>query len=77
MITGLATFIGGAAHTLPFLIGDVDRALAIAYVVVAVELVLIAFVRRRYLRVSLGGSLVQVTLGGALVAVVGVAIGSG
>ena len=77
VITGLATFVGGAAHTLPFLIGDVDRALAIAYVVVAVELVLIAFVRRRYLRVSLGGSLVQVTLGGALVAVVGVAIGSG
>ena len=77
VITGLATFIGGAAHTLPFLIGDVDRALAIAYVVVAVELVLVAFVRRRYLRVSLGGSLEQVTLGGALVAEVGVAIGSG
>src|SRR3954452_22874273 len=24
MITGLATFVGGAAHTMPFLIGDVS-----------------------------------------------------
>ena len=77
MITGLATFAGGAAHTLPFLIGDVDEALKLAYAVVACELVAIAWVRRRYLQVSLGSSLVQVTLGGTLVAAVGVAIGSG
>src|SRR5918994_87491 len=38
LITGLATFIGGTAHALPFLISDVDTALTIAYVVVAVEL---------------------------------------
>jgi erythrin-vacuolar iron transport family protein len=45
--------------------------------VVAVELVLIALVRKRYLRVSLTGSLAQVTLGGAVVAAVGVALGHG
>src|ERR687893_1727759 len=73
VITGGATFVGGAAHTLPFLIGDVDRALTVAYVVVGFELLAVAWVRRRYLRVSLGGSLMQVTLGGALVAVVGLA----
>jgi erythrin-vacuolar iron transport family protein len=77
LITGGATFVGGAAHTLPFLIGDVDRALTVAYVVVGFELLAIAWVRQRYLRVSLGHSLVQVTLGGILVAAVGVAIGHG
>src|ERR687895_817023 len=42
LITGLATFVGGSMHALPFLIGDVDRALVVAYAVVAVELVAIA-----------------------------------
>src|SRR4051794_6113748 len=57
-ITGLATFVGGTLHALPFLIPDVSRALSIAYVVVAVELVTIALVRKRYLRVPLPQSLV-------------------
>jgi erythrin-vacuolar iron transport family protein len=75
LITGAATFIGGTGHALPFLISDVSRALAVAYVVVAVELVVIAIVRKRYLRVSLASSLVQVTAGGFVVAAVGVALG--
>jgi VIT1/CCC1 family predicted Fe2+/Mn2+ transporter len=74
-ITGLATFIGGALHTLPFLIDDVDKALAIAYPIVAAELVLIALIRKRYMKVSLASSLIQVTLGGALVAGLGIAVG--
>jgi erythrin-vacuolar iron transport family protein len=76
LITGFATFAGGSLHALPFLIGDIDRALTIAYVVVASELVVIAWIRRRFLQVSLARSVVQVTLGGVLVAAVGVAIGS-
>lgn len=76
LITGVATFIGGSAHALPFLIGDVGTALKVAYVVVAIELFAIAWVRKRYLRVSLGTSLVQVTLGGTTVAVVGMLVGS-
>jgi VIT1/CCC1 family predicted Fe2+/Mn2+ transporter len=75
LITGVATFIGGALHTLPFLIDDVDKALAIAYPIVAAELVLIAWIRKRYLKVSLAGSLVQVTLAGAIVAGLGIAVG--
>jgi VIT1/CCC1 family predicted Fe2+/Mn2+ transporter len=74
-ITGLATFLGGTFHALPFLISDLSTALAVAYAVVAVELVTIAFVRRRYLRVPLTQSLIQVTLGGAVVAFVGFAVG--
>jgi erythrin-vacuolar iron transport family protein len=75
LITGIATFIGGTAHALPFLIPDVHTALAVAYPVVAAELVVIALVRKRYLKVPLTQSLVQVTLAGALVAMVGVAVG--
>lgn len=75
LITGSATFLGGMGHTLPFIIDDRGTALRIAYVVVAIELVAIAWIRRRYLQVSLGGSLVQVTLGGVIIAAVGVALG--
>jgi VIT1/CCC1 family predicted Fe2+/Mn2+ transporter len=75
LITGIATFVGGTAHALPFLISDVHTALAIAYAVVATELVAIAWVRRRFLHVSLPRSLIQVTLGGVIVAFVGFAVG--
>ena len=75
VITGGATFLGGTFHALPFLIGDVTTALAVAYVVVAFELLAIALVRRRFMDVPLRISLVQVTLGGILVSVVGVLVG--
>src|SRR5436190_17954527 len=74
-ITGVATFIGGSLHALPFLINDVSTALAVAYPVVACELVTIAWVRKRFLQVPLTHSLVQVTLAGTMVAAVGVAVG--
>ncbi|MFL5819080.1 MAG: VIT1/CCC1 transporter family protein [Solirubrobacteraceae bacterium] len=75
VITGMATFVGGSLHALPFLISDVNQALPIAYAVVGTELVVIAWIRRRYLSVSLTRSLIQVTLGGAVVAAVGVLVG--
>jgi VIT1/CCC1 family predicted Fe2+/Mn2+ transporter len=75
LITGVATFVGGTAHALPFLISDIHTALTVAYVVVSVELVVIAWVRKRFLGVALRTSLVQVTLGGIIVAAVGIAVG--
>jgi len=75
LITGAATFVGGALHTLPFLIDDVDTALAIAYPIVACELVLIAWIRKRYLHVSLASSLAKVTLAGVIVAGLGIFVG--
>src|SRR4051812_45560009 len=63
-ITGVATFVGGSLHALPFLIDDIGTALTVAYPVVACELVAIAWVRKRFLRVPLTQSLVQVTLAG-------------
>ncbi|MDX6638965.1 MAG: erythrin-vacuolar iron transport family protein [Solirubrobacterales bacterium] len=75
VITGVATFVGGTAHALPFLISNIGTALAVAYPVVGAELVLIAWVRRRFLDVPLAQSLIQVTLAGFLVALVGVLVG--
>src|SRR5215216_1410185 len=74
-ITGVATFVGGFAHALPFLISDVGTALAVAYPVVGAELLLIAWIRKRFQEVSLTQSLIQVTLGGVLVAAVGFIVG--
>jgi VIT1/CCC1 family predicted Fe2+/Mn2+ transporter len=76
-ITGAATFVGGSLHSLPFLIGDVHRALSVAYVVVAFELLTIAWVRKRFQNVSLANSIIQVTIGGSMVAGVGYALGHG
>jgi erythrin-vacuolar iron transport family protein len=75
LITGFATFVGGTIHALPFLINDVGTALAIAYPLVACELLAIAWIRRRFLHVPLTQSLVQVSLAGATVAAVGVVVG--
>jgi VIT1/CCC1 family predicted Fe2+/Mn2+ transporter len=75
LIIGFMTFVGGSLHSLPFLIRDVDTALAVAYAVVAVELWVIAWIRKRFLHVPLGRSIIQVVLGGAAVVAVGFTLG--
>jgi erythrin-vacuolar iron transport family protein len=75
-ITGGMTALGGIFHTLPFLIRDTHNALIVAGIVVAVELFVIAWVRERFLKVSLRSSLVVVTLAGVIVLAIGIAIGS-
>jgi hypothetical protein len=75
-ITGAMTALGGLFHTLPFLIQDTHNALIVAGAVVAVELFVIAWVRERFLQVSLRSSLIVVTLAGAIVLGVGILIGS-
>ena len=74
-LTGMATFMGGTFHALPFLISDTQTALKLAYVVVTMELITIAWVRRRFLQVPLHCSLIQVTMGGFTVAGLGALIG--
>ncbi|MDP8925520.1 MAG: VIT family protein, partial [Actinomycetota bacterium] len=76
VITGVATFIGGILHTLPFLIPQVLVALYLAFGVVGFELLTVSFIRYRYFRMSFLGSALQVILGGALVFVSGILIGS-
>lgn len=75
-ITGAATTFGGVFHSLPFIISNVNQALAVSGVVVAIELLVIAWVRHKFLHVSLRSSLLVVTLGGAIVLAIGLAVGS-
>jgi len=75
-ITGVATFVGGILHTLPFLLPQVSVALYVAFAVVGVELLAISFVRYRYFGMSFLVSAMQVILGGALIFASGVLIGS-
>ena len=75
-ITGVATFVGGILHTLPFLLPQVGMALYVAFGVVGVELLAISFIRYRYFQMSFLVSALQVILGGALVFASGILIGS-
>ena len=76
MITGTFTAFGGVFHSLPFIIKNVHTALIVAGIVVVVELFTIAWVRSRFLKVSLRSSFIVVTIGGAIVAGIGIVIGN-
>ncbi|MBX9624242.1 MAG: hypothetical protein K2X82_10575 [Gemmataceae bacterium] len=76
VVCGLMTTVGGIGHTLPYLIPDYRVATWLAVAVVLVELVVIAWVRHRFMDSSWGRSLFQVVLGGLLVFLTGVLIGS-
>jgi erythrin-vacuolar iron transport family protein len=75
-ITGGMTFVGGALHTLPFLVPNLQLALLVAYVVVAIELVLISAIRHRFFGTSWWLSALQVVGGGALVFVAALIFGN-
>lgn len=74
-ITGLGTVIGGMGHTFPFLLSDLHTALLLAYVVVVVELIAIAYIRYRYMASPLGRTIVQVIGGGGIVFALGLWLG--
>ena len=74
-ITGVATTIGGMLHTLPFLIKDLPTALHMAYIVVAVELVVIAMIRFKFMKSPLWSTILQVIIGGGIVFFIGVWLG--
>ena len=76
-ITGVGTFIGGILHTLPFLIPSYHAAVIAAAIVVAFELVGLAVLRWRFFETSFTQSLLAISAGGAVIAVVGALIGSG
>lgn len=76
LVTGLMTAAGGIGHTLPFLISSFRVAFAAAVIVVAMELAIISWVRHRYMDTPLLSSAFQVVVGGVMVFVVGILIGS-
>ncbi len=75
-ICGLMTTLGGIGHTLPFLIPNFHLATLIAVVVVLVELAAISWVRHRYMDTPLLAAAFQVVVGGVLVFIAGILIGS-
>jgi erythrin-vacuolar iron transport family protein len=76
LICGLMTMFGGVGHTLPFLIASFQLAMAVAIAVVVVELAIISWVRSRYMDTPPLTAALQVGLGGALVFLSGMLIGS-
>ena len=74
-ITGLATILGGMLHTFPFLIGNLHAALHAAYAVVIIELLMISWIRFKFMKSPLGETIVQVIIGGAIVFAIGLWLG--
>jgi erythrin-vacuolar iron transport family protein len=75
-VCGLMTTVGGIGHTLPFLISEFFYAMCVAVAIVAVELAVIAWIRHRYMDTPLLSAAFQVIVGGVLVFIVGILIGS-
>ena len=75
IVCGLMTFIGAAGHTLPFLLPTFNIALTAAIMVVLVELLVIAWIRHRYMDTSLMKAALQIILGGSIVFIAGILIG--
>src|SRR3954464_3787591 len=75
-ITGVGTFIGGIVHPLPFLIPHYQAAIFSAIAVVALELLILAWLRWKFFEVGFIRALASVTLGGVIIAAVSAALGS-
>jgi rubrerythrin len=75
-VCGLMTTIGGLGHTLPYLISDFWTATVLAVAVVVIELAAISWIRHRYMDTPLLSAAFQVMVGGALVFLAGILIGS-
>jgi erythrin-vacuolar iron transport family protein len=76
VVCGLMTAIGGLGHTLPFLIPHFFTATVLAFVVVALELAAISWIRTRYMDTPFLQAAFQVVVGGVLVFGAGILIGS-
>jgi hypothetical protein len=76
LVCGLMTALGGRRHSLPYLIPRFNVATAVAVAVVVMELGVISYIRHHYMDTPLTSALFQVVLGGVLMFVTGILIGS-
>ena len=76
VITGAMTTLGGMGHALPYLIPEFHVVTALAFAVVAVELLAISWIRTHYMDTPFLQAAFQVVVGGVLVFGVGILIGS-
>ena len=74
-ITGGGTFAGGIFHTLPFLIPGYGAAISAAIIVVAAELLTLAYLRHKFFQTSFARSFLAITVGGAIIAALSSALG--
>ncbi|HVV60714.1 MAG TPA: ferritin family protein [Pseudolabrys sp.] len=75
-VCGVMTAIGGLGHTLPYLIPDFYAATVVSIIVVAAELVAISWIRTRFMDTPFLQAAFQVVVGGVLVFIAGILIGS-
>ncbi|MFD2184855.1 iron exporter MbfA [Rhodoplanes azumiensis] len=75
-VCGLMTTVGGLGHTLPYLIPHFFTATAVAFAVVILELAAISYIRWKYMDTPFLSATFQVVLGGVLVFLAGILIGS-
>jgi rubrerythrin len=75
-VCGLMTTIGGLGHTLPYLASSFRVATSAATAVVAAELAAISFIRHRYMDTPFMAAFLQVVVGGVLVFLAGLLIGT-
>lgn len=81
LVCGLMTTVGGIGHTLPYLVPDRVAnafwiATAIATVIVAIELAVIAWIRAKFMDTPFLRAVFQVVVGGVLVFLTGIILGS-
>jgi erythrin-vacuolar iron transport family protein len=76
LASGLMTAIGGIGHTLPFLIPQFHTAIVLAVIVVLIELAAITWIRNKYMDTPIMKAALQIAVGGFLVFLTGILIGS-
>lgn len=76
LASGIMTAVGGLGHTLPFLLTDFHSAFILAVLVVIVELGIISWIRWKYMDTPFVRAALQIAVGGLLVFLTGIFIGS-
>jgi erythrin-vacuolar iron transport family protein len=76
LASGFMTAIGGIGNTLPFLIPQFHTALVLAVIVVLIELAAITWIRNKYMDTPIVKAALQIAVGGLLVFLTGILIGS-
>jgi hypothetical protein len=75
-IVGGMTFVGGIFHTAPFLLSNFATAVSLAFIIVGIELIAIAYARFHYFHMRFWLSILQVIVGGSLVLAAGLLLGA-
>ncbi len=76
LAAGIMTAVGGMGHALPYLIPDFTFATSVAVVIVFIELWAISWIRYKYMDTPFLKAAFQIAVGGFLVFLTGILIGS-